>query len=251
MEAIMKVLGTYEKARIYIEKHYNESEEAKLHKRKLHPGPTITLSRETGIGGTLICEKLSEYFNKYAIPGYDDWTYFDRNLMEKIIEDHNLPDYFKKYLSEEKPNKIDSWISEMLGISPSKFLLLHKTSQTILKLAGFGNVILVGRGANIITSIFPNTFHVRLVAPLEFRIENASKLYDVEKKKAAEFIKEEDQARKDYIWKYFHKDIDDPLLYHAVINTNVLEPEEIAEMIGHCVIKRFPEFFHLEYSSNN
>ena len=248
----MKVLGTYEKARIYFEKHYNESEEARLHKRKLHPGPTITLSRQTGIGGTFICEKLEEYFNKKAIPGYDDWTYFDRNLMEKIMEDHNLPDHFRKYLYEEKPGKIDSWISEMLGISPSRFLLLHKTSQTILKLASFGNVILVGRGANIITSIFSNTFHVRLVAPLEFRIENAAELYNVEKKKAAEFIKEEDEARKDYVWKYFHKDIDDPLLYNAVVNVNYLKPEDIAEMVGHCVIKKFPSFFrHEHYSSNN
>ena len=248
----MKVLGTYEKARIYFEKHYNESEEARLHKRKLHPGPTITLSRQAGIGATFICEKLTEYFNKNAIPGYNDWTYFDRNLMEKIMEDHDLPDHFRKYLSEEKPGKIDSWISEMLGISPSKFLLLHKTSQTILKLASFGNVILVGRGANIITSIFPNTFHIRLVAPLEFRIDNAAKLYNIEKKKAAEFIKDEDEARKDYIWKYFHKNIEDPLLYHAVINTNLLKPEEVAEIIGHCVMKRFPSFFiQKHYNSNN
>lgn len=248
----MKVLGTYEKARIYIEKHYNVSEEARLHKRKLNPGPTITISRQTGIGANFICEKLTEYFNNNAVPDYNDWIYFDRDLMEKVIEDHNLPDHFRKYLSEEKPSKFDSWVSEMLGISPSRFLLLHKTSQTILKLAGFGNVILVGRGANIITSIFPNTFHVRLVAPLEYRIDNAVKLYNVDKKKSAEFIKEEDEARKAYIWKYFHKDIEDPLLYHAVINTNFLKTEEIAEMIGHCVIKRFPSFFiRQQYSNNN
>ncbi len=43
--------------------------------------------------------------------------------------------------------------------------------------------------------------------------------------------------------KYFHKNIEDPLLYHSVVNTNLLKFEEIAEMIGHCVIRRFPEFF--------
>jgi cytidylate kinase len=239
----MKVLGTYEKARIYIEKHYHDSEEAKHHRRMLNPGPTITISRETGIGATFICQKLTEYFNKFAVKGYDDWTYFDRDLMEKVMEDHHLPEHFRKFLSEEKPHTIESWFSEMMGVSPSKFLLLHKTSQTILKLASFGNVILVGRGANIITSMFSNTFHLRLVAPLEYRIENAMKLYDIDRKKATEFIKVEDEARKNYIWKYFHKEIDDPHLYHAVINTNLLGQNEIAEMIGHCVIKRFPNFF--------
>jgi cytidylate kinase len=239
----MKVLGSYERARIYIDKHYQESDEAKFHKRKLNPGPIITISRETGIGATAICENLTEYFNRYAITGYRDWTFFDRDLIEKIMEDHNLPDHFRKFLSEEKPTTIDSWFGEILGISPSNISLLHKTVHTIMKLAEFGNTIIVGRASNIILLNKPNAFHVRLVAPLNFRIENAVKLYNVDHKAAAEFIKHKDEERKNYFWKYFHKNIDDPLLYHSVINTNLLAFEEIAEMIGHCVIRKFPKFF--------
>ncbi len=239
----MKVLGSYEKARIYIDKHYQESEEAEFCKRKMNPGPTITISRETGIGAVAICEKLIEYFNHFAIEDYNDWTYFDRDLIEKIMEDHHLPEHFRKYLSEEKQHKIDSWFGEILGISPSKLFLLHKTSHTILKLAEYGNVIIVGRGANIITAKIPNAFHIRFVAPLSYRIENAMQLYNVDRKTATDFIKEGDESRKKYIWKYFHKDIEDPLIYHAVINTNLLKFEELAEMIGHCVIRKFPQFF--------
>jgi len=239
----MKVIGSYEKARIYIDKHYLESEGTKFRKRKMNPGPIITISRETGVGAVAICEKLTEYFNHYAVDDYNDWTYFDRDLMEKIMEDHHLPEHFRKYLSEEKQLKIDSWFGEILGISPSKLSLLHKTSHTILKLAEYGNVIIVGRGANIIMGKNPKAFHIRFVAPLGFRIENAMQLYNVDRKTATEFIKEEDESRKNYIWKYFHKNIEDPLLYHSVINTNLLEFEEIAEMIGYCVTRRFPEFF--------
>ncbi len=244
----MKVLGSYERARIYIDKHYQESDAAKFHKRKMNPGPIITISRQTGIGAAAICEKLTEYFNRNAISDYKDWTYFDRDLIEKVMEDHNLPDHFRKFLTEEKPTKVDSWFGEILGISPSKISLLHKTTHTIMKLAEFGNTIIVGRAANVILSKKPNAFHVRLVAPLNFRIENASKLYNVDHKVAAEFIKQEDEERKNYFWKYFHKNVDDPLLYHSVINTNLLSFEEIAEMIGHCVIKRFPSFFLPQFS---
>jgi len=239
----MKVLGSYEKARIYIEKHYQESEEAKRHRRRLNPGPIITISRETGTGAAKVCESLIEFLNRYAIEDYNDWAYFDRELMEKVIEDHNLPEHFRKYLSEEKPAKIDSWFGEILGITPSKLLLLHKTSQTITKLAQYGNVILVGRGANIILSHMKRAFHIRLVAPLNFRIDTAMKLYNLDRKAATEFIKNEDEFRENYILKYFHKNIEDPHLYHAIINTNLLSFDEIAEMIGHCVIKRFPQFF--------
>ncbi|PKL82863.1 MAG: hypothetical protein CVV24_07850 [Ignavibacteriae bacterium HGW-Ignavibacteriae-3] len=239
----MKVLGTYEKARIYIDRHYQKKNRAIETKRKMNPGPVVTISRETGIGAAAICDKLTEYFNKRSIENYNDWTYFDRSLIEKIMEDHQLPDHFKKFLFEEKQSKLDSWFGEMLGISPSKIYLLHKTTQTISKLAEFGNTIIVGRGSNIILSDHPLTFHVRLIAPLNFRINNAMILYNVDRKNAAEFIKREDEERKNYLSKYFHKNIDDPLLYHTVINTNSLQLDEIAEMIGHCVVKKYPQFF--------
>ncbi len=237
----MKVLGSYEKARIYIEKQSTEDAEAQ--KRKMNPGPTITISRETGIGATAICEILINYFNSKAIENYDDWTYFDKELITKVMEDHNLPEHIKKFLSEEKPAQFSSWLREILGITPSKLSMLYKTSRTILKLAEYGNVIIVGRGANIITAKLPNTFHVRLVAPLNYRIENAMRLYNLERKNAAEFIQEADDARKDYILNFFHRNIEDPLLYHLVINTNLLEAEEIADMIGGWVIRKFKNFF--------
>ena len=220
----------------------------KAKKRRIHPGPLITISRETGVGAVAICEKLIEYLTLFAIEEYRDWMYFDRELIEKVMEDHHLPEHFKKHLAEEKPPKMEEWFSEILGITPSKISLIHKTSHTILKLAELGNVIIVGRGANIITAKLPTSFHIRLVAPLNHRIENAMQLYNEDRKTVTEFIKKEDEARKDFILKYFHKNIDDPYLYHAVINTNFLKIDEIAEMIGHCIIKRFSRFFITSFS---
>jgi cytidylate kinase len=237
----MKVIGSYEKARVYIDRHSSEDE--KLIKRKQNPGPVITVSRETGIGAVAICERLTEYFNQRAIEHYNDWTYFDRSLMEKVMEDHHIPEYFRIFFDEEYSTKIDSWFSEMIGIVPSKLSMVKKTTQTILKLAEFGNSILVGRGSTIITSKFPNAFHVRLVAPLNHRIDTAMELYNFDRKTTTEFIKHEDEARRNYVAKYFHKNIEDPLLYHLVVNTYRLSFDEIAEMLGHCVIKRFPRFF--------
>ncbi|MFA7419011.1 MAG: cytidylate kinase-like family protein [Melioribacteraceae bacterium] len=243
----MKAVTAYEKARIYIQK--SSEEDLIAEKRRNNPGPVITISRETGIGAGAICHKLTEYFNSRAIQHYDDWTYFDKDLMEKVMQDHNLPDHFKKLLGEHTPAKMDAWFGEMLGISPSRLSLLHKTSQTIKSLSAFGNVIIVGRGANIITAKFENAFHIRLVAPLSHRIETAMLLYELDKKSATDFIKLEDEARRLYILKYFHKNIEDPLLYHVIINTQFLSFEEIATMIGQCVVKRFPKFFHPRFAT--
>lgn len=236
----MKIINPYEKARIYINQHSIDDEKAA--RRKQHPGPTITISRETGIGASAICESLVRLFNQHAIEEYKDWVYFDRDLIEKIMEDHHLPEHFRKFLKEEKPAK-STWVGEMIGVSPAGISILRKTSQTIKKIAEYGNSIIVGRGSNIILEKRPNTFHIRLVAPLSFRIENAMKLYNQDRRTISEFIKEEDTARRNYILKYFHRHIEDPLIYHTVINVDLLEIEEIAHMIAHCVIKRFPHFF--------
>lgn len=243
----MKNITAYEKARYYIEK--NSEEEIQTQKRKQNPGPVITISRETGIGAGAICQKLTEYFNQRALEHYDDWAFFDKDLIEHVMQDHNLPDHFRKILNDEKPAKMDAWFNEILGISPSRLYLLHKTSNTIKRLSDFGNVIFVGRGANIITAKYEKAFHVRLVAPINFRIETAMELYQLDKKTATEFIKHEDEARKNYILKYFHKNVEDPLLYHTIINTYLLSFDEIAAMIGQCVVKRFPKFFHSRFAT--
>ncbi|MCX7876067.1 MAG: cytidylate kinase-like family protein [Melioribacteraceae bacterium] len=237
----MKNLTSYEKALSYIKQ--NSLQDQIRIKRKENPGPVLTISRETGIGAAIICEMLVNIFNQNAIDYYNDWTYFDKELINKVIEDHQLPEHFKKYLIDESPAKIDSWFGEILGITPSKLTLLNKTKKTIYHLAEFGNVILVGRGANIILANHSKSFHIRLVASLNYRIENAMKLYHLSKKEATDFIMNEDEARRNYILKYFHKDINDNLLYHVTINAEYFEPDEVAKMISNCIMRKFPQFF--------
>lgn len=223
------VTGAYEKAKKYIESH-SSHQNSSIRKAE---GPCITISRETGAGADrvseIICGKLQEY-NSFGEP---KWAVFDKNLIEKVIEDHNLPSMISDSLENYKVNEINAYISEMLGLQPSAFTLLHKTSQTIMQLASMGNVIIIGRGANIITSKMQNCFHVRLTAPIENRIKHIMELFDFNHNEAAEFIKQDDAKRKNYLMHHFHKSIDDPLLYHITINTGKMTYEDAAETIMH------------------
>lgn len=241
----MKVLGKYEKARIYIEEHTQLTDEEIRFRKRLNPGPCITISRETGIGAEKICEQLVDFFSKYSVEENRNWVYFDKNLIEKVMADHNLPERYDKFLEDQKPSQLNSFFGELFGVHPSKLSLFRKTVKTIYQLAEFGNVIIVGRGANLITAHLRNAFHVRLVAPLNYRIKTSQEIYGVDRKAAAEFIKKEDMARKEFFKTYFHKNIDDPLLYHIQINTHLLSFEEIAEMIGFMIIKKFPHLFEI------
>ncbi|MBK9098451.1 MAG: cytidylate kinase-like family protein [bacterium] len=238
-------IGAYEKSKRYIESHTRSSDQ-KFIKRELYP--CITISRQTGAGSKPVCEKLIQIMDEYSEFEGVKWAFFDRNLIERVLEDHNLPKQISEFMHEGKYKHLNAVVYEMLGLKPSEWTLVHKTTDTILQLARMGNVVIVGRGAHIITAKLKNTFHVRLIASLEKRVEHIKELMDMNEKEALTYIKKEDENRKKYLRSYFHVDIDDPLLYHMTVNTDLLTHRGAAYLIAEAVVQKFshlfPQFAH-------
>lgn len=239
-------IGAYEKSKRYIESHFGREETAFI-KKELYP--CITISRQTGSGARMVCEKLIELLDQYSAPEEISWAFFDKELIEKVLEDHHLPKQISEYMVEGKYKHLTSAVHELLGLKPSEWTLIHKTTDTILQLARMGNVIIVDRGANIIAAKLKNTFHVRLVASLEKRIEHIKEITGMNDKEAANHIKKEDENRRLYLKSYFHADIDDPLHYHLVANTDLLTYNGAAHLIAEAVVQKFshlfPQFAHM------
>jgi cytidylate kinase len=237
----MLISGPLEKARLYVDKHSKHKDFGRT--GKCAKGPCITISRETGAGADIVSQKLVEILQKYMCENLPDWTIFDKNLIEKVIEDHNLPRKISDSFDEKKYSAILSFASEVLVNEPSIHTLVHKTTHTILSLAEIGNVVIIGRGGNVITSNLHNAFHVRLVSTIEQRIKHVQKVYGYNMEQAAIFLKKDDKARKNYLYTYFHEKINDPLLYHLILNTNRLGHDHAAEMIANTVMTKFPKYF--------
>lgn len=224
-----------DKCESYIERHFGlKGKETPEQPEK----PAITISRAEGAGGLTVSSELADYL-KARTPTHEEWTIFDQNLVVKVIEDYNLKRRVGDFMKEGHKGTVTDAIEEFLGLHPSTWTLVQRTNATILRLAQLGNVILVGRGGNIVTGDMETVFHVRLVGSLEKRVEQAQKVFNYDKKTATNYIKKRDAGRKRYIKDNFDKDIDDPLLYHLVINTDLIKYEEAARLIGDEVIKRF------------
>lgn len=238
-------IGAYEKSKRYIESHTEKSNKSLVEGEAY---PCITISRQRGAGAVPVCEKLIEIMDSYSEPEEVKWAYFDRNLIKKVLEDHNLPKQISGYLLEGKYKHVSAVVNELLGLKPSEWTLIHHTTDTIIQLARMGNVIIVGGGGNIITSKFKNAFHVRLVASMDKRIDFISENLDLNRKDAIEHIKKEDENRRQYLKSHFHGDIEDPLLYHLVINTDLLTHAGAASIIAEAVVMKFshlfPQFTH-------
>ena len=200
--------------------------------------PAITISRMTGAGGHRVAARLAEYLQTH-VPGHRAWTVFDRNLIDKVLEDHHLDKRFADFVTESHKSMLIDSVEEWMGLHPSSWTLVQRTNATILQLAKMGNVILVGRGATVITSKLKNVFHARLVGSLEKRIEYGQRLYGLDRKASLNFIKKRDEGRKRYLKDNFDADVDNPLLYHVIINTDLVQYDEAARLIGDEVIRRF------------
>jgi len=196
----------------------------------------VTISRQAGSGAHLISTKLAEYLQAHNLKDSRPWTVFDRNLVERVLEDHSLPKRLAQFMPEDRISEMTDTLDEVFGIHPPSWLLVRQTAQTLLHLAELGNVILIGRGGNIVTRKLSYVFHVRLVGSLSKRLERLQQSNQLDKKSALEFIRCEDGGRTRYLKKYFNADPNDPLLYHLVINTDLISCERAVRMVGDAVM---------------
>ncbi|MGO8931930.1 MAG: AAA family ATPase [Limisphaerales bacterium] len=202
------------------------------------PRRAVTISRQTGSGAHSVAEKLAAKLQALSSKDACPWTVFDRNLMEKVLEDHNLPQRLAQFMPEDRVSEIADIMDELFGLHPPSWTLVRQTTDTILRLAELGNVILIGRGATVITSKLDYVFHVRLVGSVERRVKHIQESDHLSKEAALDLIRREDRGRVRYLKKYFHTDLNDPLLYHLVINTDLVPYEEAARIIADAVLER-------------
>jgi cytidylate kinase len=201
------------------------------------PGPFITLSRESGSGGTSLARMLARRLNSEAAKDVL-WTIFDGNLMATVLKTHHLQPRLARFLPEDRVSEFESAIGEMVGLHPNLWALVQKTNETICQLARKGNVILVGRGANFATAGISKGLHLRFVAPAAQRAHYIAHRYDMTEELALAYNTKCDAASRRYVKANFNADITDPAHYDLVINTGHVSLGDAANLIAELVMAR-------------
>lgn len=122
----------------------------------------------------------------------------------------------------------------LLGIYPPQekcLAYIEAVEKVLRELADEGKVVIVGRGGQIVLHEDPRVLHVRVVAPLEVRVERISARKAVSPKAALAQIKASDRTRRLYFQKFYQMDWDEPTLYDLIINSERIPPDTAVEMI--------------------
>jgi cytidylate kinase len=191
----------------------------------------VTLSRESGSGAHEIAEQLAARLQSAEPAGRRPWTVFDKELVTKVLEDHHFPARMSECIPEDRRTELQDAVEEFFGLRPPSWTLIQYTSETILRLVELGNVILIGRGANVVTRAHPEVLHIRLAGSEDKRAARIAAARKISRKAALEALRAEDRGRARYLKKYFNAAIDDPLLYHTTLNTDLITEERVVDLL--------------------
>ena len=197
------------------ERHYpakDKKEEARI--------PVITVSKEPGAGGNLLAEKIAERL---------DLDLFNRDIIKEIAESAKISASVVETLEKKRLSGVEDFISSLINkqyLYPG--LYLQHLMKVVCTIAEHGRAVIVGRGANFILPP-QNTFSVRMVAPLDARIQNIARRYGVSDEEAKRRIIRRESRRSAFIRQSFNADISDPIHYDLTINTATLSIESAVE----------------------
>jgi len=93
------------------------------------------------------------------------------------------------------------------------------------------NVVVVGRGGQMVLRGLPDVLHVRIVGPFAKRVQTVAQFDGLPSEAARERVQARDHAAADYLKQNYRVDVADPCLYDVVINTERLTWEAGADMI--------------------
>ncbi len=110
---------------------------------------------------------------------------------------------------------------------------IEATSAVMKDLAESGNVVISGRGSNMILREMPAVLHVALLAPMDRRIDTIIEREHLGREEAAAYVEAMEKAREEYFKKFFGVVPDDPELYHMVVNEGGMSTKTVAEIVAH------------------
>ena len=103
--------------------------------------------------------------------------------------------------------------------------------SVIRKLASSQSIVIQGRGSQFILRDYPGSLHALVVAPLERRIKYVMESMNLDEENAKKEIERFDGSRREFTRRHFKAELEGPVYYDLVLNTERLSFEAAASVI--------------------
>jgi cytidylate kinase len=209
--------------RKYMEERFADSETTEPSGRL----PFVTISREFGCPSKLIAKLLAESLNENPSPRKKPlpWRYINKEIVMDSAHDLDIdPSRVQHLFDAEQHHALDDIFASFSEHYRSDRKIIKTIRDVVKSFVHKGNIILVGRGGAAITQGYHNVLHVRLQAPLEWRIKEICALRGVSAEDAHRLAIETDKKRTALMEIFLGKKFD-LSMFDLVFNCQTFDPE--------------------------
>jgi CMP/dCMP kinase len=177
----------------------------------------ITISREYGAGGGEVASRLAHALG---------WELLDHELLHRAAQLEHLPDADLEALDEQAVS-----LSDRFRLHPPHELYIHGLKEAVRQAAARKNVILVGRGSRQLVGDIDDAFHLRLVAPRDWRARRMAAIEKLHHEQATERCLQVDRSRERFTKYFFGPSASEPEQYDLVVNTGRIPLHEVVALV--------------------
>jgi CMP/dCMP kinase len=205
------------------------------------PVDIITISREYGSGGSELARELGARL---------EWPVLDEALLHQVAERLRLDERTIEAMDEHPPSLLARIAAAMqvtppeLPVAPTDEGMLSPDAVAdaaraiITEATATPPLVVVGHGSQCLLADRPGTLHLRLIAPIEVRLARVRARRACSPQEGVALARRIDAGRRDYVRRYYGRDLLDGLLYDLQINTGRMAISEAATLIVELVHAR-------------
>ena len=172
--------------------------------------PLITISQDYGSHGYYLAQRIAQELN---LELHDDETLREAAVRQGV-EKENLD-----AMKEQVPGFFDLYLGSMPDV------YLDVLQMVVYQVSSDNNGVVVGHGGQVLLRDFACALHIRIITPAEKRVQYFIEEKGFEEEQARKIVRTKDEEARDFFRYAFKMDINDPLLYDLVINTDKISIE--------------------------
>jgi cytidylate kinase len=201
--------------------------------------PIITIRGKIGSGAPEIGKKVADKLNI---------DYIDSKIIAEVAARLNLEEH-EVIAKEMPPCTLRERIEEALqrgyatgiGIQGAYLPItqiplddnryLEALTHLLEELAEGHSAVIFGRGGQFILRKHPRTINVSIVAPFPVRLKRVMEEKNLKEEQARQDITHKDNAAREFIRRFFKAEMEDPVHYDLVINTEYINYDAAVSVI--------------------
>jgi cytidylate kinase len=183
----------------------------------------LTIARKYGSGGREIGQSVAEQLN---------YEYVDRKkILDDMKQEGKKWEERAKYFDENYPNVWEryDWAYRGFVALNQRYFLDHALKD---------KVVIMGRGGNFLLKGVPFALRVRVVAPMEKRVEKVMEREGVNSENARWLIEKADHEMAGAIYLIYGRDWDNPAEYEMVFDTGIQTSDDIIAAIRNALLEK-------------